>query len=501
MSKLYVFGIGGTGSRVLRSLTMLLAAGLDCGIDTIVPIIIDRDMSNNDLSRTKLLIEDYIIVNKIADTKGKNRFFKTKITFLNNELCLQLKDNTQDFNSFIGRSTMSEENKALVDMLFSKETLALDMTQGFQGNPNIGSIVLNQFDDNDVFKAFANDFKAGDKIFIISSIFGGTGASGFPLLRKIIQTPNVKDSNGVALSNWGLINKAHIGAISVLPYFNVGSPVDGSLVNSDTFIDKTRAALSYYKTEDKKLDALYYIADNQSTTYDHHKGGDAQKNNAHFVELSAAMAILDFISPDKTSINFHRDANNDIERTTYKEMGINATSSSLTFENLSDETNALLINPLSRFLLFAKYMGYTIVSENKNGKEELVVKKVDNNDIFEKEKKYQPYARKFFTGDFRKSNSIQKLESIQIRFVEWLLEMENQNRKFTPFNLKTSNATDFISGKLNVIKSDSMVYKNWARVDNELNRLYSAIDNSLENESRFIELFYSVFEQIINFKN
>ena len=39
MSKLYVFGIGGTGSRVIRSLTMLLAAGVECN-DTIVPIII-----------------------------------------------------------------------------------------------------------------------------------------------------------------------------------------------------------------------------------------------------------------------------------------------------------------------------------------------------------------------------------------------------------------------------------------------------------------------------
>jgi len=55
MAKLYVFGIGGTGSRVLKSLTMLLAAGVDCGVDTIVPIIVDRDLSNRDLTRTKLL--------------------------------------------------------------------------------------------------------------------------------------------------------------------------------------------------------------------------------------------------------------------------------------------------------------------------------------------------------------------------------------------------------------------------------------------------------------
>ncbi len=45
MAKLYVFGIGGTGSRTLRALTMLLASGVECKFDTIVPVIIDPDLS------------------------------------------------------------------------------------------------------------------------------------------------------------------------------------------------------------------------------------------------------------------------------------------------------------------------------------------------------------------------------------------------------------------------------------------------------------------------
>ncbi len=71
MSKLYVFGIGGTGSRVLRSLTMLLSAGVECGVDTIVPIIIDRDKGNGDYTRTYNLIEKYIQVNSVAPKKRK----------------------------------------------------------------------------------------------------------------------------------------------------------------------------------------------------------------------------------------------------------------------------------------------------------------------------------------------------------------------------------------------------------------------------------------------
>jgi len=479
MSKLYIFGIGGTGARVLKSLTMLLAAGVECDVDTIVPIIIDRDMSNKDLSRTKLLIEDYIEVSKIAETKGKNRFFKTKLKLLNNELCLQLKDNTQKFDDFIGRSTMSNENQALVEMLFSKETLNLDMTAGFQGNPNIGSVVLNQFDDNDIFKAFATDFDEGDKIFIISSIFGGTGASGFPLLRKILQTPNVKDADGHDLSNWGLVNVAPIGAISVLPYFVVGSATDDSLVNSDTFIDKSRAALSYYKTEDKKLDVLYYIADKRATTYEHHKGGDSQKNNAHFVELASALAVLDFVDHNKESINIHRNNDKKIERTTYKEFGIKADVSEINFDDLADDTKKILVNPLSRFLLFRNYM----------------------TKIFEKERKYQPYAYNRFSNDFRKNETIKKLESIQEHFFSWLQEMERQNRKFTPFNLSSSNAFDFVKGEMKISKSRNFIYKNWAKVDNELNSQIGETDKALKHEECFIELFYRTTEELINYKN
>ena len=51
MAKLYVFGIGGTGARVVKSLTMLLASGVKTNYD-IVPILIDPDRAGGDLNRT-----------------------------------------------------------------------------------------------------------------------------------------------------------------------------------------------------------------------------------------------------------------------------------------------------------------------------------------------------------------------------------------------------------------------------------------------------------------
>jgi hypothetical protein len=482
MAKLYIFGIGGTGSRVLRALTMLMASGVDCGVDTVVPIVIDRDMANEDLTRTKMLLDNYIAVNKIASKTHNNRFFKTKIELLRNELCLQLTDNTLRFDEYIGRGTMSRENQALVDMLFSKETLNLDMSAGFQGNPNIGSVVLNQFDNSEVFQAFATDFTDPDnKIFIISSIFGGTGASGFPLLRKVLRTIR---QNRDGLNNWGLVNYARIGAISVLPYFKVENATDDSLVDSDTFTDKAKAALAYYKTEDGQLDTFYYIADRNTSTYEHHKGGSSQRNNAHFVELAAALAILDFVNPDKAADNIHRNVDNTINRTTYKEFGIlpgegEENCLNITFSNLADETKKILVNPLSRFFLFGNY----------------IRKEFDK-------RKNQPYYRNFDNA-FAQGDTFRKLKAVQSAFYEWLQELENQRRIFSPFNLTSAEAFNFVRGDINVVtrarRVDAWRYRNWSRMDNELNQQETKINEAVTGAERFIELFYNTTESLIKY--
>ncbi|RZK11385.1 MAG: hypothetical protein EOO56_29030, partial [Hymenobacter sp.] len=60
MARLFIFAVGGTGARVLRSLTMLLAAGMrlpDC--DQVIPILVDPDTQNGDVTRTVDLLKRY----------------------------------------------------------------------------------------------------------------------------------------------------------------------------------------------------------------------------------------------------------------------------------------------------------------------------------------------------------------------------------------------------------------------------------------------------------
>ena len=65
------------------------------------------------------------------------------------------------------------------------------------------------------------------------------------------------------------MNNAHIGAISMLPYFHVKQDVN-SQIDSATFVSKAKAALSYYHrsiNSTNDIDHLYYIADNACSTY------------------------------------------------------------------------------------------------------------------------------------------------------------------------------------------------------------------------------------------
>ena len=72
----YVFFIGGTGARVLRSLTMLMASGASINPgDKIVPIIIDYDLQNGDLEKAKDLLNRYSSLNKIGEYRDVDKGF------------------------------------------------------------------------------------------------------------------------------------------------------------------------------------------------------------------------------------------------------------------------------------------------------------------------------------------------------------------------------------------------------------------------------------------
>ena len=122
MAKIFVFGIGGTGSRILRSLTMMLASGVKFGADEIVPIIIDPDASNADLTRTVALLNNYASIRNSLQfsNDNQNRFFRTKIERILPNYTLRINDtDDKSFQEFIAYASMSKSNQALTKMLLN----------------------------------------------------------------------------------------------------------------------------------------------------------------------------------------------------------------------------------------------------------------------------------------------------------------------------------------------------------------------------------------------
>ena len=202
MKKVFVFCIGGTGLRVMKSITMLMASGMDTNGYTVVPIIVDPHDTLGEKKALNTLLEDYCKIFNDSVTHGRemmnplNGFFNSPMKSLKS-LCNQQNDKSEPtaqerpFGSFISVSNIPDDdvNKYLLQTLFSQENLDNKLSVGFKGNPNVGTVVLGKMiTDANWFKEFKDHCEDGDRIFIISSIFGGTGASGFPLIVQKIRS-------------------------------------------------------------------------------------------------------------------------------------------------------------------------------------------------------------------------------------------------------------------------------------------------------------------------
>lgn len=468
MAKLYVFGIGGTGSRTLRALTMLLASGVKCKYETIVPVIIDPDTSAADMTRTVEIMGKYMEVRKALDfnSANKNQFFKTEIAHIQDMDSFKLTlENTENvtFKDFMKINQMDTESKALISMLFSQHNLDSNMVVGFKGNPNIGSVVLNQFVTSDAYKAFSNNFEEGDRVFIISSIFGGTGASGFPLLLKTLRN----DTNS---QHWKLINDSKIGAVTVLPYFSVEQD-DNSGVDSSTFYAKTKSALAYYDrniTGNNSINALYYIGDNMPATYKNHDGGSEQKNNAHMIELYAALAILNFAATPDENLS---------GKTKTYEFGIDTNDEDIKqviFGNLGPVARSLIQKPLTMFFMKNKYL------KNK----------------LKRQFRHQPWAMDCgFDDNFFTSQFYEALMRFEDAFAVWLNELDNNKRSFKPFaEEKDKPLFDLVNGQS--AKKLPVISSSYALLDSILNKDWTGWNKSASKEQKFLELFYRATDML-----
>ncbi len=504
MAKLYVFGIGGTGARVVKSLTMLLASGINTNFE-IVPILIDPDKAGGDLNRTVKVLRDYQLIQKEIKGFDQNHFFNNGISTLSEIIANSGGDKTvidgfrfeldgvqnDCYKDFIDFANLDPNNKWLTSLLFSERNLDSNLEIGFKGNPNIGSVVLNQFTKSEAFQAFADSFVTDDRIFIVSSIFGGTGAAGFPLLLKNIRQGFVKEKFYSHLQN------SVIGAITVQPYFKVKQN-DESEIDSHGFISKTKAALHYYfknVTGNNTINALYYIGDLAENTYENNQGGSDQRNDAHFIELASAMAIVDFANTDVNNI---RTNEGKAENPVYKEFGIKENAELITFNHLTDATLNLMKKNITEYFYFNIFLKEKLQSELNNPYASAYSNKIDRNFID------QPFYKTL--ADFNKSFRIWlgELQRNKVSFAPFNIELETStNQEITDIRITTSSIFSLVNG-VREKKSwkdyiPGLAKNNYELFVASLNKAAEKVGNTTTNK-RFMGVFSKASQTVVNQK-
>ncbi len=401
-NRVFVFSIGGTGLRVMKAITMLAAAGIKANGYSIVPIIIDPHIDLEEKTKVDNLINDYIrIYKKATSSEGQQMnpldgFFNTHFLRLqeiddeqnNTSACMAERRTFGEYMN-IGNLGNNDVNNFFVQTLFSKDNLNNSLAVGFKGNPNIGTVVLNEMINGaDWYSAFTRHCENGDRVFIISSIFGGTGASGYPLIEKKIR-------NAEGFPN---VQRAVMGAVTVLPYFSLEDPtVSGSDIDSSSFFTKSKSALSYYENT-VKSDYLYYVGE-QTLRANYKNNEKEQKDSAHFVELVAATALFDFLSKPKP------DTPQALSRAIYDDKV------ALDLSSLGEGYKCIVKNVADMMLL------------------DLLVR------ILPQESQFPLKTERKMNQDFYKDQTFTSLDKFTKGFYQWYKELSGNERSFAPLNL------------------------------------------------------------------
>lgn len=290
----YVIGIGGTGARCMESFVHLCAAGILNTEADINFINVDADVSCGNLTKTQQLVNRYSEARKLGfgDTGLFKNFLKR------NELLNPVAKKAINLNEIFEGTNLDVKKEyhsigCLYKALFTEQERTTPLKQGFRGHPAIGAAAIN---DNinreekwdELISEIMKDGSA--RIFIFASIFGGTGAAGFPTIAR-----RLKDKIG---------NDKYIGGALVLPYFDFPNP-SGEAVNemqaySRAFFINTKTALDYYDKSGiigNVFKSVYMVGDNKlSKVKNFSLGSEDQKNEANFIELYAALAAVDFFN-------------------------------------------------------------------------------------------------------------------------------------------------------------------------------------------------------------
>lgn len=308
----YVIAIGGTGARCLESLIHLCAIGL--GPNKLFILILDPDDAHGNIERLRDVITKYQKCRTSLQLGPQQLpLFKTEVEYsidknrdhLNWSPVFEEK-NLRSYYQFdtLRSAEKGSEQRILADivkLLYSQDEIDLEWDQGFRGRSSVGAPVMARIKEHfkekpwsDLIQAVKNDLGSGNdaRLFVLASIFGATGASGFPTVGHILREES---------KDWLNNSRFLMGGALLLPYFSFPIPADhpGVFATPDNFLVNTKAALKHYSFiwKDKSpYEAMYLIGERHQEMEgrDFGLGGKLQANVSHYSELLAALSAVDF---------------------------------------------------------------------------------------------------------------------------------------------------------------------------------------------------------------
>ncbi len=315
--KYFLIAIGGTGMRCAEAFVHACAMGMLDNTEINI-LALDTDLENGNFHRLQDLVEDcYLKVkgyNKQHYTLA-NSFFSAKINFFKFSPDYSKIEKNGRFSSLFNYAYNSDMERDLANLLLNENVRDFDLKHGYRAQTHLGSILMYDSILEEV-KARAQEslakfiqsiFDSSEtgtaRVFVLGSVFGGTGASSIPILPKAFNAAINSLNPGKTLS------KAYFGAVLLSSYFKFAAPDEKQrnqqkvIASSKNFALNSQVAMMFYN-EDKTVKNTYqkfYMLGTPNNDFETKQqgnetitGGAAQKNDSHYIELLSAFAAFDF---------------------------------------------------------------------------------------------------------------------------------------------------------------------------------------------------------------
>ena len=317
--------------RCIESLIHLCAMGMFDNTE-IHLLALDTDKNNGNFSRLKELKDAYLNakgLDPVSRVSLDNTFFSANIKYYEFSPNYEQKSSFKQMFNYGNTQYNNREEADLADLVLSEDVEEFNLRHGYRAQTHLGSMMMYHSiieaansPASSELKSFLSELvKAAQngqpRVFILGSVFGGTGASSIPIIPQAISEAAEILSNGAA----NVLRSAYFGSTLLTAYFSFKAPSAEEMKNqrviatSEKFALNSQVAMMFYDddTTVKSTYQKFYMMGTSGMSWNPMQreseniketitGGEQQKNDSHYIELLAACAALDFYNTDAAKL-------------------------------------------------------------------------------------------------------------------------------------------------------------------------------------------------------